>query len=206
MKKEKILITLLIILACIQVASATSVSRLFMCNIEGHPGDLITETITLDSTSPSERIGHWYTHYKRMEGDDEKMEITSWITISPINYTLKSNESKTFAVTIKIPKDAESGLYGANSTDANMKGHSHQRRTYLVFEDTDVSVTEAGGQAVYSGLMIPLSVQVLGKPSPPSAPNPLITAIKENTTPILLAVILILMGIVAVIMLKRRKK
>lgn len=204
---KKIVIVVIGVLIGIQIASATSVDRLFICNLEGFPGDALDIPITLESTSTSERVGQWDVFYKIVEGDNEKkMDITSWITISPINYTLKNNEIKTFTVTIKIPKDAEPGLYGANSTAANMEGHSHERRTYIRFKDADASAIEMGGQPVWSALRIPVSVQVLGKPSPPSAPNPLITAIKENTTPILLAVILILMGIVAFIMLKRRKK
>ena len=200
MKKEKILIIILLIaLACIQTALATSVDRAAICNIEGYPGDAIEIPISLESTSSSERTGYWEVFYKKAEGDDEKiMNITSWIEIEPTDYTLKPGESKDFIVRIRIPKNAEPGLYGATSSGAAVLGHYDERRTYIRFSDADASVVETGGQGVWSALRIPVSVKVLGKPSPLA---PIIKGIKTNITVIiLLAVIIILL----VVLLRRK--
>jgi len=104
-------------------------------------------------------------------------------------------------VRISIPKDAEPGLlYGATSESAGMEGHSGERRTYVIFEDADASVVAAGGSAVYTGLLIPVSVKVLGKPNPLT---PVIKAIEANIISIaLLAIVLILL----VLLLRRKKK
>lgn len=202
-----ILILAIVALVFTPVVYATAVSKVTLYGFSGYPGDVIEIPIELTGDLP-ERTGYWEAFYTKFEGDEEeKMDITSWITIEPKNYTLKLNETKEFMITITIPKDAEPGLHGVNSTDAPTPGHWYQRRTWIRFKDTDASlVVGAGGVAAWTGFRIPVSVQVLEKPSAPGALGPIITAIKENTTPILLAVILILIGIVVVIMLKRRKK
>ena len=201
MKRERILIiVLLIALACIQTSFATSVDRVNICNVEGYPGDVIEIPISLESTSSSERMGHWEVFYKKVEGDDERiMNITSWIEIEPTDYTLKPGESKDFIIRIRIPKNAEPGLYGATSPGAAVLGHYDERRTYTRFKDADASAVEAGGQGVWSALRIPVSVNVLGKPSPLA---PIIKGIKANITVIiLLAVVIILL-----VLLLRRKR
>jgi hypothetical protein len=129
-----------------------------MCNWEGCPGDTLNQTITLVGTIPTERTGYWSVYYEHVEEDDEElMNITSWITVEPDKYTLNSGEIKTFTVTIKIPKNAEPGLYGATSGSACEVGHSDERRMYIQFQDTNIGGNE------YSGLRIPISVNVLGK-------------------------------------------
>jgi len=62
---------------------ATSISRMSVVNIEGYPGKTITEVIRLEGSDSIERSGYWYTYYKKMDGDNYKMDITSWISISP---------------------------------------------------------------------------------------------------------------------------
>jgi hypothetical protein len=170
-----------------------------MCNLDGHAGDTITETITLEGTTTSARAGHWYTYYKDIEGDNEaRMNITSWITITPLNYTLVTGEIKPFTVAIEIPKDAVPALYGAMSESANAKGHSGERRTYIIFEDMDASVAEVGGHGLASGLMIPVSVKVLGKPNPLT---PIIKLIQANIVMIILLAIIV---ILLVVLLRRQ--
>ena len=199
--KKILLIILLIALACIQTSLATSVDRVIICNVEGYPGDVIEIPNSLESTSSSDRMGHWEIFYKKVEGDDERiMNITSWIEIEPTDYTLKPGESKDFIIRIRIPKNAEPGLYGATSPGAAVLGHYDERRTYVRFKDADASVVEAGGQGVWSALRIPVSVEVLGKPSTLA---PIIKGIKENVTTImLLSVIIILL----VVLLRRKRE
>ncbi len=203
MKKMAIAVLLLIVvvnIASVSVpVSATAVDRLFMCNNEGYAGDVIEIPITLEGTSAAERMGHWRTYYKEVDGDDEKMDITSWITIIPANYTLKAGEEKEFTVRISIPRSAKPGLYGATSEGADMEGHSDERRTYIIFEDGDASVVAAGGSAVYSGMLIPVSVKVLAESNPLT---PIIKAVQANIISIaLLAVVIVLL-----VLLLRRKK
>lgn len=211
--KEKIPIALLLLIififANIASVSATSVDRLSICNIEGHAGDIVDIPITLKSTSDSQRLGQWSTFYKKVEGksegegesDDEKMDITSWIMITPANYTLKPSETKIFIVRISIPRNAKQGLYGATSEDADMEGHSGERRTYTIFEDADASAAGAGGSAVQSGMLIPVSVKVLERESSFDVVK---EAVKKNNMLILLCVIIILIS--AFVVIARRKK
>jgi hypothetical protein len=158
------------------------VDKLSLCDNEGYAGDLIEIPITLASTSESTRIGHWRTYYKAVEGDDEKMDITSWIKIIPTEYTLEPREVERFTVRITIPEDAKPGLYGATSEYAGMDGHSGERRTYIIFEDADSAAVLGGGSAVYSGLLIPVSVKIIDKPTPPTTPPATPEVIPPNET------------------------
>lgn len=199
-------LTILVLIIVVNIAfvsvpvSATAVDQLSICNNEGYAGDVIDIPITLASTS-GERMGHWCTYYKQVEGDDEKADITSWITIIPANYTLKAGEVKEFTVRITIPGNAKPGLYGATSESADMEGHSGERRTYIMFEDADASVVAAGGSAVYSGLLIPVSVKVLAEQNPLI---PIIRGIEENIISILLLAIVIVL--LAVLLRRKRKE
>jgi len=194
--KNIVLFALLLglLLIPISTALATSVDRTSVCNLEGFPGKTIEQEITLEGTSPEERSGFWYTHYKEVEGNDGKMDITGWITIEPKDYTIKQGEIKSFTVKVKIPKDAGQGLWGATSEEAGKEGHSGERRTYIVFKD---AIT---GGNVYSGLLLPISVKVLKSPNPLA---PVINFVKQNIIIILLSIIIIVM---AVFFLKRRKR
>jgi hypothetical protein len=179
--------------------SATSVDRLSITDNEGYAGDIIDIPITLESTLDTQRTGHWRKHYKQVEGDDEKMDITSWIEIIPTDYTLDPREVEEFTVRITIPEDAKPGLYGATSENAGMEGHSGERRTYIIFEDADSAAVAGGGSAVYSGLLIPVSVAVLAEQNPLI---PIIRGIQENIGYIVLVAVII----VLLVLLLRRKK
>ncbi len=175
------------------IVLATAVDRMAFCDLEGYPGKTIIFKITLEGTDPEEKSGFWYTHYKKVEGDSDRMDITSWVTIEPKDYTIKEGETKVFTVKINIPKDAESGLWGAISKGADKEGHSGERRTYVVFKDA------LGDGNVYSGLLIPISVNVL--------PNqdswaPIINFIKKN----IVTIILVLVIIILLIPFLRKKK
>lgn len=200
MKSIYLIVVIALVLVLIAGASATSVDRLFMTNLEGYPGDIITQEIQLTGNLP-DRIGHWRTSYKHIEGDDvARMDIRSWITITPENYTLASGEVKTFTVTMRTPEDAEPGLYGATTAEAGFVGHSDERRTYIVFEDADaIAVIESQGNVVYSGLLLPVSVKVLGKPNPLT---PVIKFVQANMISIVLFAIVI---VLLVLLLKRKK-
>ena len=176
------------------VALATAVDRMWL-NLEGFPGKTIEQEITLEGTELEERSGFWYTHYKEVEGDDSRMDITPWITIEPKDYTIKQGEIKAFTVKVKIPKDAGQGLWGATSEEAGKEGHSGERRTYIVFKDTP-----AGGN-VYSGLLIPISVKVLPSPNPLA---PVLNFVKQNIMIIVLSIVIIVL--LALLSLKRRKQ
>ncbi len=141
------------------VVLATSVDHLNLCNLQGNPGEIVQINITLTGTEIEERTGYWYNFYKKVDGDDNKMDITSWITIQPEQYSLKQGDNKVFTVKVSIPNDAQAGLWGATSVEADQSGHSDQRRTYVVFKDTPT------GGNVYSGLLIPVSVNVTENPS-----------------------------------------
>ena len=95
------------------VALATAVDRTALPNLEGFPGKTIEQEITLEGTDPEERAGFWYTYYKETEGDNDRMDITSWIAFEPKDYTIKQGEIKAFTVKVKIPGDARQGLWGA---------------------------------------------------------------------------------------------
>jgi len=145
----------LLVFAQAPAALATGVDRVALCNVEAAPGKTIKTDIVLEGTEPEEREGFWYTYYKETEGDDaEKVDITSWISFTPENFTLKEGETKTFTVEIKVPRNAKPGLYGATTKEACREGRSAERRSYLAFKDTIV------GGNVYSGFLIPVSVEV----------------------------------------------
>jgi len=164
-------------------------------NLEGFPGKTIEQEITLEGTELEERSGFWYTHYKEVEGDDSRMDITPWITIEPKDYTIKQGEIKAFTVKVKIPKDAGQGLWGATSEEAGKEGHSGERRTYIIFKD---AIT---GGNVYSGLLIPISVKVLESPNPLA---PVINFVKQNIMTIALSIVIIVL--LAVLLLKRKRQ
>jgi len=173
---------------------ATSVSRMSLANMEGFPGKTIEQEITLEGTDPGERSGFWYAHYKKIEGDNDRMDITSWITIEPKDYTIKQGEIKVFTVKVKIPRNAELGLWGAASEEAGKEGHSGERRTYIVFKDA------IGEGNVYSGLLIPISVKILKSPNPLA---PVINFVQQNIMTIVLSIVIIVL--LAMLLLKRRK-
>ena len=172
---------------------ATSVDRMWI-SLEGYAGKTITQEITLEGINPEERSGFWYAHYKEVEGDNERMDITSWITIEPKDYTIKQGETKVFTVEIKIPKNAGLGLWGATSEEAGKEGHSAERRSYIVFKDA------LGGGNVYSGLLLPISVKVLPNK------NPLVVVfnfVMQNILIIALFTVIIIMT-VTIILLKKK--
>ena len=195
--KSTILVALVLGLLFIpgSTALATSVDRMSLTNLEGYAGKTIKAEITLEGTDLEERSGFWYTNYKEVEGADNRMDITSWITIEPKDYTIKQGETKVFTVEVKIPRDAELGLWGATSEEAAKEGHSGERRTYIVFKDTP-----AGGN-VYSGLLIPISVKVLPSPNPLA---PVINFVQQNIITILLSVVIIVL--LARPLLRRKKQ
>ena len=176
-------------------ALATSVSRMSIVNMEGYPGKTIEQEITLEGTDPEERSGFWYTNYKKMEGDNDRMDITSWITIEPKDYTIKQGETRVFTVKVKIPGNAGLGLWGATSEEAAKEGHSGERRTYIVFKDA------IGEGNVYSGLLLPISVKVLKSPNPLA---PALNFVKQNIVAIVLSIVIIVL--LAALLLKRRKQ
>ncbi len=177
-------------------ASATSVDRLSLCNLEGRPGQDVTARITLQGTEAGERTGYWYTVYKAAEGDSRRLDITAWITIDPPEYTLTEKQVRDFTVTVHVPSDAGQGLWGATSEDAGLAGHAAERRTYLVFKDTST------GGNVYSGLLIPVSVNVV---TGPGFIGDLLSLARDNLgVVLLLAVIAVLLVLIAVL-LKRRQ-
>jgi hypothetical protein len=173
---------------------ATSINRLAICNVEAHPGETVATEVALEGTEPGVRTGQWSAHYKSVDGDDASMDITSWISFEPASeYTLAQGETKSFVVRITVPKDAHPGLWGATSEKAGESGHANERRTYIIFKDA------ATGGSVYSGLLIPVSVQVLGKANPLAS---VITWVKAN----LIVSILILVVIVLLAVLARKKR
>jgi len=175
------------------VARATSVDRMSLTNLEGYAGKTIEQEITLEGTD-TKRTGFWYAHYKEMEGDNDRMDITSWITVEPKDYTIKQGETIVFIVKVKIPRNAGPGLWGATSEEAAKEGHSAERRTYIVFKD---AIAEGN---VYSGLLLPISVKVLKSPNPLA---PALNFVKQNIVTIALAVVII--ALLAVILRKRKK-
>jgi len=195
--KSTILVALVLGLLFIpgSTALATSVDRMSLTNLEGYAGKTIKAEITLEGTDLEERSGFWYTNYKEVEGADNRMDITSWITIEPKDFTIKQGETKVFTVEVKIPRDAELGLWGATSEEAAKEGHSGERRTYIVFKDAP-----AGGN-VYSGLLIPISVKVLPSPNPLA---PVINFVQQNIITILLSVVIIVL--LARPLLRRKKQ
>lgn len=185
---------LVMILFPIFSVSATSVDRTALVNLTGHQGETVQVEISLEGTDVGERVGYWYTSYKEKEGDSDKMDITSWIEVDPTDYTIKQGENITFIVNINIPKDAELGLWGATSKDAGMEGHSDERRTYLVFKDAP-----SDGN-VYSGLLIPISIEV----SPSLNPlTPFINFVSANLMIIILSIVIVVL--LVMLLLKKKK-
>jgi len=195
--KSTLLVTFLLGLLFISGSTvlATSVDRMAITNLEGYPGKTIKQEITLKGTDPGERSGFWYTHYKKIDGDNDRMDITSWITIEPRDFTIKQGENKIFTVNVKIPGNAELGLWGATSEEAAKEGHSGERRTYIVFKD---AISEGN---VYSGLLIPISVKVLPSPNPLA---PVLNFVKQNIMTITLIIVIIVL--LAMLLLRRRKQ
>ena len=132
----------------------------------------------------------------------EKRDITSWIRIEPKDYTLKPGESKSFKLIIRIPENAEPGLYGAISEDANMVGHSGERRAYIRFKDADAAAVKGGGSLAWTAFRIPVSVKVLGKPVKPSPLAEIADTIKSN---IMIIVLLAIIVALLLILLRRRR-
>jgi hypothetical protein len=199
MRQIPIALTILVLIFVVTIASvaATAVNRLSLCNNEGYAGDVLTIPVTLEGTS-GEMIGHWRSFYKNVEGDSATADITNWLELNPENYTLKAGEEKAFSVRISIPKDAKPGLYGATSEEAGMKGHSGERRTYILFEGASAAAG-AGDSTIYTGLMIPVSVNVLAVQNPFT----LITrGLKENKH----LVALVSIAVILVVVLLRRKR
>ena len=194
--KSTLLVVFLLGLSFIlgSLALATSVSRMSLVNLEGFPGKTIEQEITLEGTDPEERSGFWYTNYKKMEGDNDRMDITSWITIEPKDYTIKQGETRVFTVKVKIPGNAGLGLWGATSEEAAKEGHSGERRTYIVFKDA------IGEGNVYSGLLLPISVKVLKSPNPLA---PALNFVEQNIMTIALFIVIIVL--LAMLLLKKRK-
>lgn len=196
---ESLIVVLSIFLAmymCPQVVFATSVDQLSLCNLTGNPGDVIQTNITLQGNEAGERSGLWYTHYKKVDGDSQRMDITSWIEVSPADYVIRENEIITFSVSVTIPKDAEAGLWGATSENAGEPGHSLERRMYIIFKDT-----QTGGN-VYSGLLIPVSVVVTESPS---FVDVAISVIKSNLLVTFLLVVIVIL-VVSVALLSRKRQ
>ena len=112
----------------VQTTSATTVDRALFCNLDAYPDDTVIENITLYGDLP-DRTGSWRVFYKHVEGDSGEMNITSWIEVTPNEYTIKDGEAKYFQLIINVPSDAAPGLWGAISEDAAIQGHVDQRRT-----------------------------------------------------------------------------
>lgn len=204
--KIGLVIIVLVALICLtSIVSATGTNRIRMYGYDGYPGDIITDTITLTGSGDAARTGHWKVLYTPFEGDTEKMNLSSWITISPVNYTINPREEQIFTVTIKIPEDARAGLYGVNSSEAELKGHWYQRRQWIMFEDTSA---EAAGKAVtaYSGFKIPVSVVVLGKPSIVDKLKYFIEDNKAVLSGLLAGVLLMVIVFGAQSLIRKRKK
>ena len=176
-------------------ALATSVSKMSLTNLVGYPGKTVKTEITLEGTDLEERSGFWYTHYKKIEGDSDRMDITSWVTIEPKDFLIKQGETKTFTVKVKVPRNAELGLWGATSEEAGKEGHSNERRTYIIFKDA------AGGGNVYSGLLIPVSVKVTESPN---IWEPIINFIMQNIIIIVLSIVILIL--LARPLLRRKKR
>jgi hypothetical protein len=175
----------------------TSVDRISLCNLEGYPGDTIEAKITLVGTDASTRSGFWDKYYRAIDGDNGRMDIRSWISFNPSEYTVTQGESKIFTVIVKIPERALAGLWGAASAEAGLTNHSGERRTYIIFKDA----FEGGN--LYSGMLIPVSVQVLGKANPLGAA---FNILRENALVSgLVAVIIILLAIILTRLRSRKK-
>jgi hypothetical protein len=175
---------------------ATTVDQSSLCNLEGYPGKSLDIPITLLGNETEVRTGYWDKTYKQIDGDNEKMDITSWISIEPKEYTLAQGQSQTFTIHIKVPNDATPGLWGATSIDAGQSGHSAERRTYILFKDV---IT---GGNVYSGILIPVSVQVLGKANPFI---PIISFVQDHLIVIILVVIIVILLVLLIPRMRSRR-
>ena len=98
--KSTIVIALLLGLLFVQgsFALATSVNKMSLTNLVGYPGKTIKAEIALEGTDLGDRSGFWYTNYKKIEGDNNKMDITSWITVEPKDFTIKQGEIKKYVI------------------------------------------------------------------------------------------------------------
>jgi len=98
--KSTIVVALLLGLLFVQgsFALATSVNKMSLTNLVGYPGKTVKTEITLEGTDLEERSGFWYAHYKKVEGDNDRMDITSWVTIEPKDFLIKQGETKTFKI------------------------------------------------------------------------------------------------------------
>ncbi|TSA56439.1 hypothetical protein D4R42_03535 [bacterium] len=187
---------LVIVLATTQLVAATTVDRAIFCNLQAYPSDTLTENITLYGDAP-ERTGSWRVFYKQEAGDSEKMDITSWIMVTPAEYTIKNGEAKQFQLTITVPSNATPGLWGATSVDAGIQGHVDQRRTYIEFKDGDAAIAKAGGVVTMTGVRIPVSVNVIAKPAKSSPFTGILEALQSNVITIaLLGVVVVLLAII----------
>jgi hypothetical protein len=174
---------------------STSIDRMSLCNLGGQPGETIVTTITLFGTESETRTGYWDTYYKQVDSDNDHMDITPWITIQPKEFSIAKDESKVFNISIILPQNTEPGLWGATSVNAGDSGHSAERRTYIIFKDT------AAGGNVYSGLMIPISVQVTGKVNPFTG---IINFLSKNVLVIVLVVIIVILATFLLVRLRHR--
>ena len=203
MNKKSVLVLSIVLMFLVApaIATTTSISKLY--DQEGMPGDTIVKTIVLTNTADHARVGEWTVFCDKPHPEDDLKvyeryyNISSWITITPMTYELGTGEEQSFTVTITIPEDARVGLYGVAAETAPIPGHISERRQWIQYAD---GAAGAEGQVlIKSGFKIPVSVKVLGKPSPLA---PIIDGIKENVTVImLLSVIIILLAL-----LLRRKK
>jgi hypothetical protein len=175
------------------IALATSVDPVSICDLEGYPGDTIITHCTITGDETETRTGYWDNNYKKVEGDSSMMDITSWITIEPKQYIISHGEIKSFNIIVKIPEKAGAGLWGATSKDAGLNGQSSSRRTYIIFRDT----LEGGN--VYSGMLIPVSVKVLGTPNPFT---PILTLISQNLVVTIMAAVIVFLAIMLFIKMR----
>lgn len=175
----------------------TSIDRISVCNLEGYPGDLLQEKITLTGTDAVLRNGYWDNYYKQVDGDNERMNISSWITIEPREFSLALDERRIFTIKVQIPANASPGIWGAISPDAGLSGHAGERRTYILFKDAQ----EDGN--LYSGMLIPISVQVLGEASPFSS---IYRFLNQNALTVFLVIIIIALFAALLTMTKGQKK
>jgi hypothetical protein len=193
-----VVFSLLMICLSFQPASisATSVDRMSLCNLEGSPGKTIDTSISLTGTDADPRTGYWDIYYKQTEDDSEKMDISSWITIEPKEYTIAKDEIKNFTVHIKVPKNASPGLWGATSIQAGEPGQSVVRRTYILFKDA------GEGGNVFSGLLIPVSVKVQGSINPFTS---ILDFFKDNMIVVLLVLVILILAILLIIKTRHPK-
>ena len=196
MKFVPVLLIAVLFFAYSLPVSGTSIDRISLCNLEGYPGDTVQAKITLVGTDADSRSGFWDKYYKATDGDNDRMDIRSWISFDPLEYTITKDQKKAFTVKVKIPHNASPGLWGATTSEAGLTNHSDERRTYILFKDA----FEGGN--LYSGMLIPVSVQVLGRP------NPFVVAIDilhENALVSVLAAVIVVLLIILLTRKRSRK-